>query len=298
MQKIVCVLNGTANSDQAHAVCKSVADSFAAKGSDAQIRIARTGEDVTGYARSAVAEGASVVVAGGGDGTLNAVASVLVGTDVAMGVLPMGTLNHFAKDMGIPLDIEKAVETILEGRTTRIDVGKVKDRIFLNNASLGLYPRIVRERETLQRQGWGKWLAFVRASLSTLARYAPLRAQLRTERHGDIKQKTPFVFIGNNEYLIEGSNLGQRQRLDAGRLWVYRATQTTRLQLLGLFLAQVSGTGRGRQLQVFDTGQLEIDAVAPFLEIGLDGEVLRLETPLTFEILPSALQVVIPAPAD
>ncbi|MEY4953200.1 MAG: hypothetical protein RL299_1624, partial [Pseudomonadota bacterium] len=164
--------------------------SFAAKGADAQIKIAKTGDDVTVYAKLAVAEGASVVVAGGGDGTQNAVASVLVGTDVAMGVLPMGTLNHFAKDMGIPLDIDQAVETVITGQTTRIDVGKVNDRIFLNNASLGLYPRIVRERETLQRHGWGKWLAFVRASLSTLARYAPLRTQLRTQRHGDIHQKT------------------------------------------------------------------------------------------------------------
>ncbi|MES2473308.1 MAG: sphingosine kinase, partial [Pseudomonadota bacterium] len=195
-------------------------------------------------------------------------------------------------------EIEKAVETIIAGATTRIDVGKVNDRIFLNNASLGLYPRIVRQREILQRQGWGKWLAFVRASLSTIARYAPLRAQLKTERHGDINQKTPFVFIGNNEYLIEGSNLGQRKRLDAGSLWVYRATQTTRLQLLWLFVAQVSGMGRGRQLKVFDTRQLQIEAPEPYLEIGLDGEVVRLATPLAIEILPSALQVVIPATAD
>lgn len=295
---IVCVLNGSANSDQAKAAYQAVADGFAARGVDARIHIAESGDDLMRHARSALAGGASVVVAGGGDGTLNAVASVLVDTGVAMGVLPMGTLNHFAKDMNIPLDMEKAIDTVLAGRTSRIDVGQVNDRIFLNNASLGLYPRIVRAREALQRTGWGKWLAFIRASLITLWRYVPLHVHLKAPVQSDAREKTPFVFIGNNEYLVDGPNLGQRKRLDAGRLWVYRSAQTTHFQLLGLLLGQLTGAPRGRQLTVFDTHELQADVAGSHIEVAFDGEVTRMATPLTFRIRPAALAVIVPEPAD
>jgi diacylglycerol kinase family enzyme len=251
---------------------------------------------VIAHARAAVDKGASLVVAGGGDGTLNAVASVLVGTDVTMGVIPMGTLNHFAKDMSIPLELDRAIDAIIARSSARIDVGEVNGRIFLNNASLGLYPRIVRERESLQRAGWGKWLAFLRASLSTIRHYSPLRVRLQSVRLGETVEAVPFVFVGNNEYQVEGPDLGQRKRLDAGRLWVYRSAQTSRLQLLGLFFGQVVGASHGRQLKVFDTAELQVDMAEGQPEVGLDGEVVRLAAPLTFRILPAALQVIVPAP--
>ena len=120
-----------------------------------------------------------MVVAAGGDGTMNAVASALIGTETAMGVLPLGTLNHFAKDLKIPLELEGAVATIVTGRIVPIDVGEVNGHIFLNNSSIGIYPWIVRERETEQRKGYRKWVAFARASISALKRYSLLHVRLR-----------------------------------------------------------------------------------------------------------------------
>src|SRR5581483_6186931 len=124
-----------------------------------------------------------VIVAAGGDGTLNAVASALVGTDIALGVLPMGTLNHFAKDLKIPLDVAHAARAIAEGHTKTVDVGVVNGRIFVNNSSLGLYPHIVRARELKQhRPGWGKWTALVWATWLVLRRSPFLRLRLCLER--------------------------------------------------------------------------------------------------------------------
>src|SRR5476649_731552 len=109
-------------------------------------------------AKRALARGVDAVVAGGGDGTINAVASVLAGSSVALGVLPLGTLNHFAKDLNIPLDLDQAIATIARGTTAQVDVGDVNGRIFVNNSSLGLYPHIVRARDQQQRRlGRGKW---------------------------------------------------------------------------------------------------------------------------------------------
>ena len=135
---------------------------FKAQGIDPCISLARHGIEVSTLAWRAVQERSRLVVAGGGDGTLNTVASVLVGTDVALGVLPLGTLNHFAKDLHIPLDLEGAVHTIGAGHSVRIDVGDINGQVFLNNSSLGLYPRIVRHRQKQQeRLGRGKWPAFL-----------------------------------------------------------------------------------------------------------------------------------------
>jgi diacylglycerol kinase family enzyme len=107
---------------------------------ESSILVARNGRELTALARLAIEEHGGIVVAAGGDRTINAVASALVGTDSPMGVLPLGTLNHFAKDLKIPLELESAVATMLTGRVVRIDVGEVNGHLFLNNSSLGIYP--------------------------------------------------------------------------------------------------------------------------------------------------------------
>ena len=152
---------------------------------------------MTAAARRALADGAEAVVAGGGDGTINAVASVLAGSGVAFGVLPLGTLNHFAKDLGIPLALDEAVRNVAEGKPMQVDVGQVNERIFLNNSSLGLYPDIVRDREKQQRRlGRGKWPAAAWATIAALRRYPFLSVRLTIDgaQHA---RSTPFVFIGS-----------------------------------------------------------------------------------------------------
>src|SRR5689334_13143625 len=118
-------------------VRQQLADLFSENELEARISFAQSGAEVVELARRAAAGAAQTIVAGGGDGTINAVAAPLVGTDKKLGVLPLGTLNHFAKDLGIPLDLADAVRTIREGHAVNVDVGEVNGRIFLNNSGLG-----------------------------------------------------------------------------------------------------------------------------------------------------------------
>src|SRR3954471_21081525 len=162
-------------------------------------------------------DASDVVVAAGGDGTINAVAARLLGSERTLGVIPGGTLNHFAKDLGIPQDFEGAVAVLRAGVTRRVDVAELNGRPFLNNSSLGMYPQIVREREKIQRHGFRKWTAFAAAVARVLMQWPVLRVRLEVD--GRVwNRRTPFVFVGNNQYVLEGLRMGSRERLDGGEL--------------------------------------------------------------------------------
>jgi diacylglycerol kinase family enzyme len=117
-----------------------------------------------------------IVVVGGGDGSVSAAASVLAGSNISLGILPLGTLNHFARDLGLPLELEGAVRLIAAGRVRLVDVGEVNGRVFLNNSSLGIYPHLVAERDRYRRHGPARWLAAVFALCRVLWRLAPAQA--------------------------------------------------------------------------------------------------------------------------
>ena len=186
-------------------------------GVQAHIVVARSGDEISPSAARALGEKRRTVVAGGGDGTVNAVAGSLVGTDTALGVLPIGTLNHFAKDLGIPLGLEAAVRNIFTGQVIKVDVGEVNGRVFVNNSGVGLYPHIVRQREEEQRHGHVKWVAFLLAVGSVLRRYSRLRVRLHMDEAEALARVTPFLFVGNNRYEIAGLEIGKRASLDSGR---------------------------------------------------------------------------------
>ena len=280
------------NQDLQNRLTKSLST---ARDREVRILLAGNGEEISELAERAVAEGADPVVAGGGDGTLNAVASVLVGTERTLGVLPLGTLNHFAKDLNIPLDLEGAARTLIEGTVAQVDVGEVNGRIFLNNSGLGLYPHIVRHREKLQdRLGHGKWPAFLWAVLSVLRRYPFLTVRMSTDEQAFVRH-TPFVFIGNNEYAIDGLNVGGRKRLDSGHLCLYTAHRTGRLGLLRFALRAL--LGRLRDEKDFDalcTQEVFIETKRTRVHVATDGEVTVMRTPLYYRIRPGALRVLVP----
>lgn len=171
-------------------------------------------------ARKAAASDARVVVAGGGDGTLNTVGSCLAGGDKILGVLPLGTLNHFAKDLGIPLELGAAVENIAAGRVASVDVGEVNGRVFFHNSSIGLYPRMVRRREVRRKRGRPKWMAVSSALFRTAKQYAAFRVRVSADGRR-FSRRTPILFVGNNEYQIEGRSFGARRCLDSGKLCLY-----------------------------------------------------------------------------
>jgi YegS/Rv2252/BmrU family lipid kinase len=293
------ILNATSGADDKESARERLAELFAERGSDARITLARSGAEIVELARRAARDDCETVIAGGGDGTINAVASALVGTDKRLGVLPLGTLNHFAKDLKIPLDLEGAVSNIFDGRVARVDVGEVNGRIFLNNSSLGLYPSIVRQREKQQeRLGRGKWPAFIWATLSVLRRYPFLTVRLNTDEK-EMLRRTPFVFVGNNEYEMESFNVGARSCLDAGHLSLYTAHRTGRLGLLRFAIrALFGGLREEKDFDALCTKEIWIETRRSRLRVATDGEVTVMNTPLHYRVLPGALNVLVPPPTE
>lgn len=294
------IINASSGTDDKKQAREILADTFASSGIEARISLAESGEEIIDLARRAVRDKCQPIIAGGGDGTINAVASVVVDTDRTLGVLPLGTLNHFAKDLKIPLDVEAAARVCLEGREAKVDVGEVNDRIFLNNSSLGLYPSIVRHREKQQEQlGRGKWPAFIWATLTMLKRYPFLSVRLSTDDERMIRH-TPFVFIGNNEYEMESFNVGARSCIDAGQLSLYVAHRTGRLGLLRLALRALFGGLRDEEdFNAMCTKEIWIETRRPKrLRVATDGEVTIMTTPLHYRVRPGALRVLVPKESD
>jgi diacylglycerol kinase family enzyme len=295
MRQAEVIINAGAGLGYDEAWVASLRDRFAAVGLAAQVTLADSGERMIDTARAALARGVDIVVAGGGDGTMNAVASVLAGSQVAMGVLPLGTLNHFARDLNIPLALDEAVATIAQGRAQAVDVGDVNGSIFLNNSSLGLYPDIVRDRMKQQRRlGRGKWPAFCWACLEALRRFPFL--SLRLHVHGtEHARRTPFVFIGNNAYTMQGLNIGERTRLDQGELSLYVAQRPTRLGLVRLAMHALLGRlAEARDFDVLMAEDFTIDTRRRLVRVATDGEVTLMAPPLHYRSRPGALTVIVP----
>ncbi|MFA9218844.1 MAG: diacylglycerol kinase family protein [Sphingomonadaceae bacterium] len=295
MATISVIINAGAGLGYCNAWVEGLAEQFRAHGLTPQITLAHGGEQLIGAARQALADGIATVVAGGGDGTINAVASVVVGSPARLGVLPLGTLNHFAKDMKIPLALEQAVATIAQGVAVQVDVGEVNGRIFLNNSSLGMYPDIVRDREHQQRHlKRGKWPAFGWAVLGALRRFPYLSVRL-TVNGAEHARRTPFVFIGNNEYL-QGLTMGARERLDGGMLSLYAAQHCSRLGLVRLALHALLGRlAQAKDFDVLLAQEVVIDTRHRRLRVATDGEVTLMAPPLHYRSRPAALTVLVPA---
>jgi diacylglycerol kinase family enzyme len=295
LKPVIVIINGSAGNGHDDSAARELTEKFQAAGFEPAITLARDGDAMIETARRALDDGADLVVAGGGDGTINAVASVMVGSGVPFGVLPLGTLNHFAKDLGIPLDLGEAVRVLAEGRTRDVDVGEVNERIFLNNSGLGLYPDIVHDREKQQRRlGRGKWVAAFWATLGALRRFPILSIRLVVDGER-LARRTPFVFIGNNEYSMQGLSIGERARLDGGKLSLYVAQHPGRLGMLRFALRAVRGTlAQERDFDVLLADEMEIETRRSRLRVATDGEVTVMQTPLRYRVRPGALTVIVP----
>jgi diacylglycerol kinase family enzyme len=249
--------------------------------------------------RQKIEGGVDVIVAAGGDGTISSVAAALIDTPVPIGILPVGTLNHFAKDLGLPLDLEGAVRTVVEGQRRRVDVGEVNGRIFVNNSSIGMYPVMVRDRDKQrQRLGRNKWIALLLASFRVFKRF-PLFTVVVHSETGTVRLKTSFLFVGNNRYQIELFKLGIRARLDEGRICVYTSTTKSRWGIIAL--AWRALFGRLQQSSDFYHECLHefvIDSKRSRLSVAVDGEVKKMATPLVYRSRPRALWVLVPVTVD
>lgn len=296
-RRVTVVLNSATGPLEGRS-CSSgqIADLMRAAGLEPQIVIA-AGRDVAAAAQCAVQRGEAHIIAGGGDGTVSAVASALAGTQAVLGVLPLGTLNHFAKDLHIPLEIEAAVRTIAAGHVIALDLAEVNGRPFINNSSLGAYPSMIWDRERQRRRGRAKWLALAAAVVRVWSRFRRVRVVLALDGQRRTV-RTPFVFIGNNEYHLEGVKIGARASLDRGCLHLCMAPGMTRLGVARVMLAALAARLSG--VEYFESlcpTDLTIEARRRRLPVSLDGELTILDTPLHYRIRPRALRVLVPAQA-
>jgi len=296
---VAVIVNASAHSDGAAQVSSELERYFDAAKLKIEIKLAKSGEEVLAEVGAAVVSKPAMIVVGGGDGTLNSAAGLLIGSGIALGVLPLGTLNHFAKDLQIPVDLEQAVAVIAAGHAVEVDVAAVNDRFFLNNASIGIYPKLVEHRD--QQQQWlgrGKWPAFLWAAFSVLRRYPFVEVVLEVDGKS-LARRTPFVFVGNNRYEMEGFRIGARARLNAAELSLYVANRTGRFGLVRLALRAL--LGRLDQAADFDTAcakHINVKARRSRMHVATDGEIGVMETPLRFRILPAALRVIVPGPGS
>jgi diacylglycerol kinase family enzyme len=292
MMKVVAILNDSAGtrSNEADGVRKALALAEV----DVDVRIV-PGQQMAEAAREAAARGVEAVVAGGGDGTVSAIAGALAGTQTRLGVLPFGTLNHFAKDNGIPLDLAGAAAIIEDGYETALDVGRVNGRVFVNNSSLGVYARALINRDVKRDHlGMGKWPAMALAVWKVFRRSPLLRVELMTD--GETQRlRTPLVFVGNNRYDLELFRVGTRACLDEGVLSLYVAKTSSRWGMLKLGVR--SALGRLEQSRDFETRcvtSVRIGTRRKRIHVALDGEVVAMDAPLEYEVWPGALRVFVP----
>jgi diacylglycerol kinase family enzyme len=253
--------------------------------------------DIAGTIETALAGSRSLaaVVAGGGDGTINAAAQHLAGSGIPLGILPLGTYNHFARDLGIPLDIDGAVATIAAGHGTEVDLGEVNRRIFVNNSSIGFYPELVRDRDRQRRKSRRRKSLAVVLALFHVLRHLP-RRRLRIEAEGWVEpRRTPFAFVGNNLYSTDLFAPRHRLTLTEGELCLFVASPAGLFGIVRMLLR--AALGRLDEDSDFESRRLRaltIHAHRRRLKVSLDGEVTVLHPPLRYRIRPRALRVLVP----
>ena len=257
------------------------------------------GDRIEEFVRSHVEGGARLIIVGGGDGSVGAAAAALAGSDATLGILPLGTLNHFARDLGIPADLGKAAALIAKGRERAVDVAQVNGRTFVNNSAIGLYPLMVVDRENQQhRLGRSKRLAMLVASFRTLAKFHDDRLTL-TSNEGRSSVDTPLLFVGNNEYRVAMPGAGSREALDDGHLCVLVMRKKGVPGFLAATARALIGLAREDDMvRIDDVERLRVDSSRASLTVSIDGETCRMKPPLDYRIRKGALRVRVAAPKE
>ncbi len=271
---------------------------FTAAGHDVRIDLVHAGDELQRAVERALADGANYIVAAGGDGTVSGVAQHIVDHDVTLGVLPMGTLNHFAKDLAIPLELPAAAQVVIDGATMRVDVGELNGRIFLNNSSLGLYPRIVQLRERYRARGLTKWIVAAWATIRVLRASSAVRLHIAIDGVAT-ERRTPLLFIGNGEYRMEGFDAGSRASVTSGLLSLYTVQVDGGWPLLQLIFRILTGSAQASgELTLVKASAITIHRVGSFrqanVSVAMDGELDTLALPLQYRSRPAALRVCVP----
>lgn len=246
--------------------------------------------------RQAVQAGAPKVLVAGGDGTIASAASVLAGTSTALAILPGGTLNHFARDHGIPTDLEEALHVAEHGRVIAVDVGSLNDQLFLSTSSVGVYVRFVETRDRLARH-LGYWLASLVAGVRILRTLRNVRVSL--ESGGETRiYRAPLVFVGVGQRTLALPGLGQLAGEPGGALHVVVPRGRRQARRFTRAYARMS---RGLAVEARPLGldsalvqRLRLDLPKPMVKVAMDGEIRHQRTPLEYRLERGALNLVVP----
>lgn len=234
------------------------------------------------------------IVAAGGDGTVSTVAAAAAKAGRTMGVIPCGTLNHFARDAGIPRAIDEAVAVLAAGRTRAWPLGEINGRVFVNNASLGAYPRMLWERNRARRRGLPRPLALAVAVALTWKGLRSDTVSMVIDGHAR-RRRTPFIFVGNGIYDVSGTDIGRRPSLESATLWVCLAPHFGRGDALALPWRVLAGTlERHERFETATAASLVIETPRPRVTVAVDGEVAAFDAPLVFRMCPDVLTVMVP----
>lgn len=293
-RRFVVLVNAAAGSvDETDDELDQIARAFAEEGIDADVS-AIDPQHLPDSMRDAWDGGVEAIIIAGGDGSVNCAAGVAAGTDMVLGVLPRGTFNHFAKDLGVPTtDIATSVAWLARAVATPVDIGEVNDQAFVNNASIGVYPEMVAKREAIRdRRGWGKVRAAPIAMVHTLRHLPARRLHLSMDAKDPVSVSTAFLFIGNGMFDDHGERLGRRTSLTDHRLGVYCIATTKPWRLISNGItARIKGVESTNETVRQLVESLVVDADSASLAVALDGEPTELRVPLKFRSRPAALQV-------
>ncbi len=296
MREPICVLANAGSGQKAAVRIGELTAPLRAAGLRHEVRLIRHGALIAAEAQKARAEGFATVIAAGGDGTICAVATELAGSGVALGILPLGTFNFFGRSLGLENDPEAAMAQLMAGREVPVAAGEVNGKLFLNNASLGLYPALLERREAAYAK-WGRSrLAAYWSGLRVLVTYnRPSRMTLVVDGVEQVRH-SPMVFIAQNAYQLE--EYGMQEGVDlirAGKLAVYIAPELRRWQLLGFALRIAVRMARPyRDFALLGASTVEIKTRARRRTIARDGEREKMAAPFAFRYLPDVLTVIVP----
>ena len=236
-----------------------------------------------------------VVVAAGGDGTLNAVAAQLMGTDIPMGIFPLGTFNYVARLLNIPLDLLKAAEAIATGKIREVHVAQINDHIYLNNASLGLYPLFIQRRELYNRRFGRFALNAYTSGLDVLIRD---RKELKLEIEVDGKKypvKTPLIFFGNNQLQLAEMNLRIAESAAKGKVAGVVVAKSDKRTLFKMLWQLMRGNlDQAPDVYSFSADEVKIYSKRKKLTVALDGEIVEMQPPLKISVRKNALKIMVP----
>lgn len=295
--RVALIANAKAGQKDAESRIEEIRARLAPRVAEFAIKPLRRGSEIAGTARDAANAGFDIIAALGGDGTQSAVAAALAGSRAVQAVLPGGTFNYLARELGVAT-MDEALDALLGGHVEARDLGQINDRLFVNNASLGLYPQILIRRESIYRR-WGR--SRIAAYWSVLREIRELRAPMRLTVIADGEEhhyRTPLAFIARSAYQLESLGLDGADAIRDGRFVLFLSKGHTRRALIAAAVRLALGQARtGTDFELVISDEIVVDSNKHRKWVALDGEKIPMPAPFRLKVLKGALRVCVPAPA-